>query len=320
VKEADYIIIALPVEKIKQAISSLTQLSLKSNVIVTDVGSTKAEIVDIGRELNRQGITFIGGHPMAGSHRSGFKAAHSLLFENAFYILTPQTSTTPEAVEKLKRLIQEATQAQIVLMDADEHDRVVGAISHLPHIIASGLVYQIGKYNENNGWFHQLAAGGFRDITRIASSHPIMWRDVLLSNGPKLVQLIDDWIEQMEEFRVAMLNRDAKKIEHLFDRARRLRDQLPDRKKGMIARLYQCYLDIPDRPGIIAKIASYLAEDEINISNIGVLENREDAPGLLQLTFRQEEDYRRAVQCLRQRGYIVFTDEEKEEKELLSVR
>ncbi|SFJ58616.1 prephenate dehydrogenase [Thermoflavimicrobium dichotomicum] len=320
VQDADYIFIALPVDKIKQAIHSLTELPLKPNVMISDVGSTKAEIVQKGRALNQQGITFIGGHPMAGSHRSGFKAAHSLLFENAYYVLTPDPDTPNESVEQLRQLIEKATKAQVVLMDAEEHDRVVGAISHLPHIIASGLVYQVGKYSEENEWFHRLAAGGFRDLTRIASSHPIMWRDILLSNVRELVPLMDDWIEQMKEFQLAIIRRDAEKIEHLFDRARRLRDQLPDRKKGIIVRTYACYLDVPDRPGVIADIATHLANEEINLSNIGVLENREDAPGILQLTFRQEEDYRRAVQCLRSKGYIVFTNDEKEEKDLVSVK
>lgn len=320
VQDADYVLIALPVDKIKQVIHHLCELPLKPGVIISDVGSTKAEIVAEGRKLMRSDVTFIGGHPMAGSHRSGFRAAHSLLFENAFYVLTPDHSIAKEKVRELKQVLTEATKAQVVLMDPLEHDRVVGAISHLPHIIASGLVYQVGIYNEQNQWFHQLAAGGFRDLTRIASSHPIMWRDILLSNRKELTRLLDDWIAQMKEFQTAILEEDAPKIEHLFERARQLRDQLPDRRQGMIARLYQCYLDIPDRPGAIATISTYLAEEKINLSNIGVLENREDAPGLLQLSFRQEEDYRRAVDCLRRRGYAVFTNEEKAEKEEITVR
>lgn len=310
VAEADIVIIALPVGKIKQTIDSLCQLPLQSHCIVTDVGSTKSEIVQRGRLLKEQGITFIGGHPMAGSHQSGIKAAHSLLFENAYYVLTPEPDTPMLDIQRLSRLLHLATKAELVIMEPVHHDRIVGAISHLPHIIAAGLVNQVGNYNEENEWFHRLAAGGFRDLTRIGASHPIMWRDILLTNHQELLRLLDDWLAQMSEFRSAVAEKDADRIEYLFDRSRRLRQQLPDKNKGILSRRYDCFIDVPDRPGVIGKIATLLGNEQINLSNIGVMENREDSPGVLRLSFKQQEDYINAVMCLRKAGYIVFIDDD----------
>ncbi|SEN28297.1 prephenate dehydrogenase [Lihuaxuella thermophila] len=315
VKDADIIIIALPVEKIKQTIDSLCQLPLRRGCIVTDVGSTKSEIVERARKLKERGITFIGGHPMAGSHRSGIKAARSLLFENAYYVLTPEPDIPVSDVQRLSRLLYLATRAELVIMDPVHHDRIVGAISHLPHIIAAGLVNQVGDYNESNEWFHRLAAGGFRDLTRIGASHPIMWRDILLSNRTQLIRLLDDWIAQMSDFRKAVAERDAERIEFLFDRSRKLRRQLPDKKKGILSRMYECYIDVPDKPGVIGKVATLLGNENINLSNIGVMENREDSQGVLRLAFKQVKDFRNAVVCLRKAGYTVFADEEEGREE-----
>jgi prephenate dehydrogenase len=314
VKDADVVIIALPVGKIKQAIEELSRLPLKDNCIVTDVGSTKAEIVRSGQKLSERGIVFIGGHPMAGSHQSGIKAARSLLFENAYYVLTPEPHTSLAAVQKLSRLLTLATKAELVIMDPVHHDRIVGAISHLPHIIAAGLVNMVGDYNEDNEWFHRLAAGGFRDLTRIGASHPIMWRDVLLTNRNELIKLMDDWLDQMEGVRSAIIEKDPDRIERFFTRSKAIRGGLPDRRKGILERRYTLYIDVPDRPGIIGKVATLLGEKQINISNLEVMENREEIPGVLKLTFKKEMHYRNAVKALRAADYLVFEEEERLEE------
>ncbi|MFC7442116.1 prephenate dehydrogenase [Laceyella putida] len=308
VSEADIIIIALPVGAIKETIDRLAELPLKEACIVTDVGSTKSEIVAHSKKLKQKGTIFIGGHPMAGSHRSGIKAAHSLLFENAYYVLTPDPDTSLLAVQKLSRLLHLATRAELIIMNPIHHDRVVGAISHLPHIIAAGLVNMVGDYNEQNEWFHRLAAGGFRSLTRIGASHPIMWRDILLSNQEELIKLLDDWMLQMLKMRTAIYKQDANQIEAFFARSKQLRGQLPDREKGLLMPLYECYLDIPDQPGEIARVTAILSENDVNISNIEVLNNREELPGVLKLTYKKEQDYQQAVVCLKAAGYTVFTD------------
>ncbi|MCH5585454.1 prephenate dehydrogenase [Shimazuella sp. AN120528] len=308
----DYIFIAVPVGHIGIYINQLANLKLKTGVIISDVGSTKAEITTYGKILTEQGYTFIGGHPMAGSHRSGVQAAHSLLFENAYYVLTPEPDTSLIDVERLSQLLKQATHAQLVVMDAEYHDKVVGAISHLPHVIATGLVAQVGNYNDENGWFHRLAAGGFRDLTRIAASHPIMWRDILLSNRKEMLMLLEDWIKQMTEFQHAIEKEDAEWIEKIFARSRDLRQRLPEKKRGLLAPIYECYINIPDEPGLIGKIATLLGEHQINLSNISIMENREEVHGILRLTFRRLDDYERAIPVLEESGYTTYTENEKE--------
>lgn len=310
--DSDYIFIAVPVGQIGVYINQLANLSLKSGAIISDVGSTKAEITKYGKILTEQGYTFIGGHPMAGSHRSGVRAAHSLLFENAYYVLTPEPETSLHDVERLGRLLKQATNSQLVIMDAEYHDKVVGAISHLPHVIATGLVAQVGKYNDENGWFHRLAACGFRDLTRIAASHPVMWRDILLSNRKEILVLLEDWIKQMTDFQQAIERQDAEWIEAIFERSRNLRQKLPEKKRGLLAPVYECYLNIPDEPGLIGKIATLLGDHQINLSNISIMENREDVHGILRLTFRHLDDYERALPVLAEAGYTAYTENEKE--------
>lgn len=314
VEDADFIFLAVPVGQIGIYIQQLINLPLKNTCIISDVGSTKKEVTKLGSLLNKLGYTFIGGHPMAGSHRSGVFAAHSLLFENAYYVLTPEPETPFDDVERLSRLLKDATHAQVVIMDPTYHDKVVGAISHLPHVIAAGLVAQVGDYNDANGWFHQLAAGGFRDLTRIAASHPTMWRDILLSNREEMLLLLDDWINQMIHFKQAIDQQDADRIESIFARSRKLRLGLPEKEKGLLAAIYECYVNIPDEPGLIGRIATLLGEHSINLSNIGIMENREELHGILRLTFRKLLDYEQAIPCLEQAGYIVYTEESRKEE------
>ncbi len=310
-EDADFIVIALPVGKIRQTIAELAQLHLKPSCIVTDVGSTKSDIMEAGRCLREKGIAFIGGHPMAGSHQSGIQAARSLLFENAYYVLTPDPETSLLDVQKLSQLLHVATRAELVLMEPHHHDRIVGAISHLPHIIAAGLVNVVGNYNEENEWFHRLAAGGFRDLTRIGASHPIMWRDILLSNQQELLCLMDDWVQKMQEIRDAIKNGRQQTIEDFFKRSRKLRQQLPDKKrKGILKPRYECFVDIPDQPGSIAQVATLLGKENVNISNLEVMENREEIPGVLRLSFKEEKDYVAAISVLKRDGLDVYSKDE----------
>lgn len=309
VESADVIIIALPVGQIRSAIKQLSQLPLKEGVLITDVGSTKKEIMQAAEQLLKRDLIFIGGHPMAGSHRSGMKAAHSLLFENAYYILTPPKDIPISAIQRLNHLLSQATKAQLIIMDPYYHDRIVGAISHLPHIIAAGLVVQVSKYNEENEWFHRLAANGFRGLTRIGASHPQMWRDILLSNHEEVGKLLDDWIENMQDFRTAIVQQDADWIEAVFTRSKKQREQLPDHNTHLISEVYECYVDVPDHPGEIGKIAVLLGEHQISLKNIGVMENREEALGVLRLLFKEKLDLHRAVTLLTKMKYQVFTDE-----------
>ncbi len=303
-EEADFIFLCTPVDTILHLLKKLAHLPLKPGCIVSDTGSTKSKVVEAGVSLLGK-ERFVGGHPMAGSHRSGVEAASDRLFENAFYVLTPHPDSPEFLCQRLKSLLT-STRATLVEMTAEEHDRVVGLISHLPHIIAAALVQQVARYDQENHWYSQLAAGGFRDLTRIASSNPIMWRDILLQNRDVLLPLLEDWQVELTRIKQLLAQKDAAAIYSFFHEARNFREQIPERKKGILPPLYECYVDIPDRPGIIGEVATILGNRQINLTNIHIIENRADIPGVLRLSFRQQEDLDKAVEALQNKGFQVY--------------
>ncbi len=304
-QDADFIFLCVPVGKLEDYLQRLSGMSLKPGCIVTDVGSTKASVVSCAATLASPGVHFIGGHPMAGSERSGVEAASTLLFENAYYVLTPPLDVPEAAYERLAQLLS-YTKAQIVRVDPVMHDQIVGAISHLPHIIAVALVNQVRGYNGDNELYRLLAAGGFRDITRIASSDPLIWRDILLSNREVLLGLLKDWNREIEGFVELLEERNGEGIEQAFQTANQFRGELPERRKGAITSLFDLYIDVPDHPGIIGQIATELGLRHINLSNMQIIESREDVPGVMRLSFRQESEMERGKAHLQSLGYTVY--------------
>ncbi|WP_068617134.1 prephenate dehydrogenase [Paenibacillus tuaregi] len=305
VADADFIFLCVPVSQLEPYLQKISSLNLKPGCIITDVGSTKASIASSAEAIKLPGVYFIGGHPMAGSERSGVAAASTLLFENAYYVLTPSAGVPEEAYQRLEELLLH-TKARVVRVEPELHDEIVGAISHLPHIIAVALVNQVSDYNAGNTLYRQLAAGGFRDITRIASSDPVIWRDILLSNRNVLLELLSDWNANMEHFIELLKSGDGEGIEEAFDKANRFRSELPERRKGAISSLYDLYIDVPDTPGVIGHIATELGVRQINLGNMQIIESREDVPGVMRLSFRQEMDMERAKEHLLTLGYTVY--------------
>lgn len=296
-KEADLILIATPVKETERILDLLADIPLKENVIVSDTGSTKTTIVKRADKLIDKGITFIGGHPMAGSHKSGVAAARELLFENAFYLLTPPNYVPVEKVNVLKEWLK-GTNAKFITISPEEHDYLTGVISHFPHVIAASLVHQAEKTSQEQKLVSRLAAGGFRDITRIASSSPAMWRDILLHNKDVMLQLLNEWQQEMEEVTSMIQDGDSEKIYHFFSQAKQFRDELPQKEKGAIPSFYDLFVEVPDYPGVISEVTGYLAKEEISITNIQIRETREDIIGVLVISFQTEDDRTRAIKCL----------------------
>jgi prephenate dehydrogenase len=297
-ESADLIIIATPVAVAEQIIELLSSLSLKKNVIVTDTGSTKKTITDKASCLSQKGISFIGGHPMAGSHKSGVTAAKKILFENAFYLLTPNEAEDAGGIESLQEWLK-GTKAKFLTVSPQEHDYLTGVVSHFPHLIAASLVHQAAAAENSSSLIGRLAAGGFRDITRIASSSPAMWRDILLLNRPVLLQLLDGWQEEMSKVIRLLESAAGDEIYEYFQSAKDYRDGLPSKDKGAIPAFYDLFVDVPDYPGVISEITGYLAKEEISITNIRILETREEVYGVLVISFQSDEDRGRAEKCIK---------------------
>ncbi|WP_430534139.1 prephenate dehydrogenase [Listeria rocourtiae] len=297
IADADLLIFCCPVQQTEQFLAALPGLPLKDNLLITDTGSTKMRVMKHAVAVQEAGYTFIGGHPMAGSHKSGVTAAKSLLFENAYYLLTPSEGEDPKHIALLREWL-EGTNAKFLELSAMEHDNITGMLSHLPHIVAAALVNQTRDFTQEHPAAFRLAAGGFRDITRIASSDPTMWTDISLSNKDTLRKLLGNWRDGMNEA-IAMLEKeDSDGIYQFFDMAKEFRDSLPVHQEGAIPSFYDLFVDVPDYPGVISEVTGFLAQEEISLINIKILETREDIMGILQITFQNEKDRERAKRCI----------------------
>ncbi|TMW73588.1 prephenate dehydrogenase [Alteribacter natronophilus] len=303
--EADLIIIAAPVGQTVTLIGELAKLPLKKGAIITDVGSTKKSVCEAAKALNGMQVSFIGGHPMAGSHKTGVEASRLRLFENAYYIFTPYEDEEERTMIRLQNWLK-GTKARFIRLTPDTHDFFAGTISHFPHIVAAGLVHELREEGKTEPVLNNLAAGGFRDITRIASASPVMWRDILLSNREVLLSLIDKWQMRMSTVRELIEKRDEDGLFRFFETAKQTRDALPVRKKGAIPSFYDLFVDVPDHPGVISDVTGILAKKEISLTNIRILETREDITGVLRLSFRTEQDLLRAKALLNDHLYDAY--------------
>lgn len=301
-KEAEVIILAAPITETIALMTALDQIDLKQQVIVTDTASVKGAIIETAEKLTNKNISFIGGHPMAGSHKRGIEAAKAHLFENAIYVLSPSIRSTPEMLETLKEILQ-PTKSKFVILKSEEHDEMTGVVSHFPHLIASSLVHQAKKWEGAHAYLPNLAAGGFRDITRIASSNPAMWQDIFYHNRGKMSLLLGEWIEEMTYLKdLVDHNHTNSMIEYLHS-AKNYRDGIPDKTRGAIPAFYDLYVDIRDQAGAIANVAQLLADKKISIKNIEILEVREGIVGVLRLSFYSQKAQKKASEYLTENGY-----------------
>ncbi len=270
--------------------------------LLSDVGSVKGNIVKAAEELGL-GERFIGGHPMAGSEKTGYENAGEKLLENAYYILTPAAGSSENDLDFLKELVTD-TGALPVVLDCDTHDRVTAAISHVPHIVAMELVNLVQDAGDDTELMKLLAAGGFKDITRIASSSPDMWQSILLSNREQILDTLDRFQDALVRIEAAMISNDGKYIYRNFDRAGDFRSRIPD-NRGMLKKNYRFYVDIEDKAGAIAEIAGLLHQGGISIKNIGIIHNRDYEDGVLRVEFYSPEDEEKAALLLENNKYIV---------------
>lgn len=294
---ADVIILAVPIKQTIAFIRALADMPLKDNVIITDAGSTKAEIVAAAETyLDPSQVQFVGSHPMAGSHKSGAIAADVNLFENAYYIFTPTSLTRETTIPQMKEILT-GLHARFVQIDAAEHDRVTGQVSHFPHILAASLMEQAGAYAKDHELTNRFAAGGFRDMTRIAESEPGMWTSILLSNKQAVLDRIADFQGHLDSVADLIEADDADGIWHFFNQARLTRKTMEIHKKGGIDSGFDLYVTIPDQEDSILKVLEILRG--ISVMNIRINEeNREDINGILQITLKNQKDQARAMDLL----------------------
>lgn len=299
----DYLFLCAPVIY-NSAYLSQVKPFLSEKTILTDVGSVKTPI---HQEVEKLGLSdsFIGGHPMAGSEKSGYANSKAVLIENAYYILSPSRPEQKEKVQAFTEFIQ-AIRAIPVTLDCKTHDYITGTISHLPHVIASGLVNFVRDHDTKDELMKLLAAGGFKDITRIASSSPTMWEHVLMTNRENVSEILGNYIQTLEDAKKLIDSGDAQGIYNFFDTSRNYRNSVPDISAGPIKKLFAIYCDIIDEAGGIATIATILASNNISIKNIGIIHNREFEEGVLRIEFYEGAAQEKAAQVLRRHRYTVY--------------
>lgn len=295
----DYIFLCAPVSHNDENLLKITSI-MKKGCILTDVGSVKTPIY---RHVEALGLTdcFIGGHPMAGSERIGFANSKASLLENAYYIMAPAPQVPKDKVDAFRDLVL-STGAIPLQVDCEKHDYVTAAVSHLPHIVASSLVNLVRDHDEN-GLMKAIAAGGFKDITRIASSSPVMWQQICLTNTVNISSLLGDYIESLQKIKTELDAQNPDNLYDFFDSARIYRDSFIDTGSGPIKKTPSIRVEISDQAGSIAAVAALLAQNGVNIKNIGITHNREAEEGVLHIEFYEENAIAKAVSVLAANGY-----------------
>ena len=225
VEGSDLVVIATPLSSYEDVISKIKN-SLKNEVILTDVGSVKENIINLVEKNIPENISWIPSHPIAGTEESGPEAGFSELFQNRWCILTP----SKKAKEKDINLLQtfwEKVGSKVDIMEAKQHDYILSITSHMPHLIAYNIVNtSLNIQDEKESAIVKYSAGGLRDFTRIAASNPIMWRDVFIQNKKNTSKMIDKFIKNLEDLKKAIENEDGKKLEQIFTKTKKIRKDI----------------------------------------------------------------------------------------------
>lgn len=227
VKDADVIFVSVPLgamESVFKKISAGLKQAGNQKAVITDAGSSKTQVQQLADKIFANNSNrFVAGHPIAGTENSGPDAAFPDLYKNRRVILTPTETTDADAIKLVTELWQ-TTGALVETMDAEHHDRVLAATSHLPHILAFGLVHCLENMDDIENIF-RFAAGGFRDVTRIASSDPVMWRDICLNNQQPILEMMKRYKDELEVLYNALESSDGDKLIEVFEHAKKTRDK-----------------------------------------------------------------------------------------------
>ena len=300
--DCDYIFLCAPVEHNNTNIELLKPF-LSPKTTLTDIGSVKNSIHEKVQELGLEG-QFIGGHPMTGTERIGYKNSKASLLENAYYILTKTESTDEERLERYRDLVKNMG-ALPLIVPYRQHDYITAAISHVPHVISASLVNLVKDNDSEDELMKTIAAGGFKDITRISSSSPTMWQQICSTNSDNISGLLGKYIDSLVEIKKAIDEHKNDEIFDFFSSARQYRESFMDIASGPIPKTFVLHVEIDDQPGRLAAVAVLLSENSINIKNIGIVHNREYERGTLRIELHSRKGLEKALKVLSENGYNV---------------
>lgn len=269
--EADITFVATPVGAVPEAIRGALAAGLG---VVTDVASVKASVVD-GIDDPR----FVGGHPMAGSEQLGVQGASADLFEGAVWVLTPVAGTDPDAYA-LVRSVVSSLGAEVLALAPDRHDDLVAMVSHVPHLTAASLMRLADRRASEHAALLRLAAGGFRDMTRVASGSPTIWPDICVDNRTAIVEVLDQLIGALEEVRDAVAKADRAGVLATLEQAQQARRNLPGRLSRP-AELAELRVPVSDRLGVLAEVTTLATETGANFFDLEIAHSSEGDRGVL---------------------------------------
>jgi prephenate dehydrogenase len=271
---AEVTFVATPVSAV--AAAAREALAANPTGLVTDVGSVKAAVVNAVNDAR-----FVGGHPMAGSEQEGVDGASADLFTGATWVLTPTEDTDSVAFTRLRSIIS-SLGADVVALPPERHDALVAVVSHVPHLTAASLMRLAVDRAEEHAAVLRLAAGGFRDMTRIAAGHPGIWPDICVENRDAIVDALDRLVSALTEVRAAVSSADREGLLRMLETARAARTNLPAR--GVRPEdLVEFRVPVPDRPGVIAEVTTLAGELDVNIYDLEVAHSAEGDRGVLVL-------------------------------------
>lgn len=297
---SDLIIIALPVN---QSLTYFEELipKLKEGQIISDVCSVKYSFKKIWDNVKSKG-TYIGCHPMTGKEKGGYENADELLFENSIVVVTEDLSNG-----KLKKdfaMIIKSLGSNILYIPAKQHDIIAASVSHLPQLVSVALVNTAALKTDNYN-FLDLAAGGFRDMTRIASSDFSIWESIINENQSEILTALDKFKNEIEGIKKDIQTKNYNSLRSKFNLANQSRHEIPANTKGFLSPLYDIFVFVKDEPGVLSKITTGLYQNQINIKDIELLKIREGKGGTFRISFSSEKESTKAIKIISELGFEI---------------
>jgi prephenate dehydrogenase len=305
VANADFVFLATPVGAIADTVREIAN-SIEPGAVITDVGSTKSRVVLETEKVLRETSDFIGGHPMAGTEQEGIEAASAMLFQDAWWILTPTDRSDPEAYRRLHGLLT-TLGARIMALNPVEHDELMAVISHVPQLTATTLMNMAASRGQQHAGLLALAAGGFRDVTRVAASNPEIWLDVCRENGEAIASTLADFANELLRLRDLILGQQEEPLRLALLRAREARRSLPGKEVRDVP--YEVVMPVPDQPGVLARVTTSIGNLGINIEDLQITHSSEGGRGVLHLTIAGRTPAEKVASALADQGFDARTIE-----------
>lgn len=299
---SEIIFLSMPIDESLAAFRNLIP-KLKKKQIISDLCSVKRVFSDIWKENLNEGI-YIGAHPMTGKEKGGYENSDILLYENSVFIIDDaERDSHQEELNEYINLIK-LTGARITFLNSELHDKIVASVSHLSQLLSVLLVNQVNNKNEDVS-FIDFAGGGFRDMTRIASSDFSLWKPIIENNKSEILKALERLKQGIINYELYIQNDEYNKLSEEFSRARIAREEIPFNNKGFIDPLFDITVFVKDEPGMISKISTVLFVNSINIKDIELLKIREGSGGHFRLFFESANDVELATSLLTKLGFAV---------------